>query len=84
MITDSLFKEMQLADPEKTKSFILRFLEYIQESRHKDTLKLAIDKKDPRILLDLMYGLPKEELDRELPHIIATGRFIYLLKVWNK
>jgi hypothetical protein len=84
MITDNLLKEMQSANLEEARSFISRFLEYIQESPHKDRLKLAIDKKDPNILLDLMYSLSKEELDKELPYIIATGRFIYLLKLWNR
>ena len=75
---------MQAADPEKAKSVIPRFLEYIEGSSHKDKLKLAIEKKDPNILIDLLYSLPKEELDKELPYIITTGRFIYLLKLWNK
>ncbi len=84
MITDDVFREMQAANPEEVKPFISSFLEYIKGSTHKDRLKLAIEKKDINILLDLMYNVPKEELDKELPYIITTGRFIYLLKLWNK
>jgi hypothetical protein len=84
MITDDLFRDMQKANPEEAKPFISRFFEYIQGSSYKDKLKLAIEKKDANILIDLMYSLSKEELDKELPYIITTGRFIYLLKLWNK
>jgi hypothetical protein len=84
MITDDIFKNMQAADPEEAKSFIPHFLQYIEGSSYKDKLRLAIEKKDPNILIDLLYSLPREELDKELSYIIATGRFIYLLRIWNK
>jgi len=83
MITDDFFTVMQKAKPEEIKSFIPRFLEYIKDSSYNDKLKLAIEKKDPSILINILHSIPTEKLDKELPYIIATGRFIYLLKLWN-
>jgi hypothetical protein len=84
MISDEVFEQMLSADPKETDPFISRFFVYIENSEYKEKLKLAIEKKDPSILLDLMYSLPKEKLDKELPYIVTTGRFIYLLRLWNK
>jgi len=84
MITDDILKDIQAANPEEVKLFISRLLQYIEGSSHKDKLKLAIEKRDLNMLIDILYNLPKEELDKELPYIITTGRFIHLLKIWNK